>query len=145
MNLTLTLLNLGIIGNSPLIQLPQLSQHSSFSLTDSNIVHSTINFFQSSDSYKFQYAFINSRFIHFLRTPLTISKDDTITKSDEIFHTTLEHKLNSNLTVTSCQFINIISEKPGAAIHLDSKSTEFKISRFSTSAVAKAKVAQYSP
>ncbi|KAK8896632.1 hypothetical protein M9Y10_014544 [Tritrichomonas musculus] len=129
MNLTLTLLNLGIIGNSPLIQLPQLSQHSSFSLTDSNIVHSTINFFQSSDSYKFQYAFINSRFIHFLRTPLTISKDDAITKSDEIFHTTLEHKLSSNLTVTSCQFINIISEKPGAAIHLDSKSTEFKISR----------------
>lgn len=128
MNITLALLNIGVIGNSPFTQFSHLSTPSSFYLSGSQIIRSTTNFFVSTDLNRNQYKFASSRFIQFLKTPLSISSLPTITKNNEIFHTTLEH-YNSNLTVTNCQFINIISEKPGAAIHLDSKSTEFQISR----------------
>lgn len=128
MNITLALLNIGIINHSPFIQVPQISKSSTFLLSNSKLIRSTTNFFYSTNSLRFQYNFAHSQFLYFLKTPLTISTSETITKNNEIFHTTLEH-YSSNLTVTNCQFINIISDKPGAAIHLDSKDTEFSISR----------------
>ena len=108
MNITLALLNIGVIGNSPFTQFSHLSTPSSFYLSGSQIIRSTTNFFVSTDLNRNQYKFASSRFIQFLKTPLSISSLPTITKNNEIFHTTLEH-YNSNLTVTNCQFIRHIS------------------------------------
>ena len=128
MNITLSLLNIGIISSSPFIQFPQLMIPSNFYLTNSQITRSLSNFLYSVNSNRYQYEFSHNLFTNFLKTPLSISSLQSITKQNEIFHTTLEH-YNSNLTVTNCQFINIISDMPGAGIHLDSTTTEFTISR----------------
>ncbi|OHT05451.1 hypothetical protein TRFO_26793 [Tritrichomonas foetus] len=129
MNISLSFLCLSNIAGSPFFYTSQLSKSSSFYLQNSQITNSITNFFksQSSASQPVHLKFDNFRFYKFLKTPISISRN-SIVKEKEIFSQTLEN-YDSDLTVTKCQFVNIISHKPGAGIHVEAPDTEFILTR----------------
>ena len=128
MNFSFTCLHLSNMMNNPFIQFPQFFQSSSFSLRSSQIIKSFNNFYQyTGNGNHIHTSFGKSSFFNFLMSPISITT--LITTSNEVFSRTFKNSEKDDITIENCQFFNIVSESPGAAIHIESQSNEFTLTR----------------
>ena len=128
LNLSLAFLHLSNIYGSPLFQSSSSQKSTSFLMSNSHFLRSSSHVFADFSGSGFSNVlFVQTKFGQFLKTPIFISMEASpIVKENILFNSTFK-ETSHDVEIRQCRFVNIISETPGAAIHIDSNQTEFTL------------------